>query len=113
MRAVVDPFLLKVFYELWQQMSSSEEEIVLDFSFRIEKEGIAFMTRFVDEAIHSALFEGVKMLEMSSSKWVYYSMKKRTVSFVGFLLLGVELSKGERFLDYIQGLQNQFCFLKN
>ncbi len=113
MRAVVDPFLLKVFYELWQEASLSEEEISLDFSFRIEKEGIAFMTRFVDEGVHSALFEGIKMLELSSSKWVYYSMKKRSVSYVGFLLLGVEISKGERLLDYIQGLQNRFCFSRN
>lgn len=110
MRAVVEPSLLKTFYELWQKIVEVEEEIPLDFSFRIEKEGIAFMTRFMEEEIHTALFEGVKELQLSSSKWVFFSMKKRSVSYLGFLLLGVEFPKGEQLLDHIQKLQNHFCF---
>jgi hypothetical protein len=110
MRAVVEPILLKIFYELWQQMAASEEDLSLDFSFLIEGEGIAFMTRFTEEEVHTALFEGVKDLQLSSSKCLFFSMKTLSVSYLGFLLLGVELSKGEQLLDHIQKLQNRFCF---
>lgn len=113
MRAVVEPSLLKVFYELWQNIAATEEESALDFAFKVEKEGIAFMIRFTGEEIYAALFDGVKELQLSSSKWVFFSMKKRSVSYLGFLLLGVEPSKGEQLLDYIQKLQNRFCFSVN
>jgi hypothetical protein len=113
MRAVVEPSLLKVFYELWQNIATTEEESALDFAFKVEKEGIAFMIRFTGEEIYAALFDGVKELQLSSSKWVFFSMKKRSVSYLGFLLLGVEPSKGEQLLDYIQKLQNRFCFSVN
>lgn len=111
MRSVVSPSLMKSLYFLWQEIQEGEME-GFDFSFRLEKEGMALMARFSDEEVIEMLSNGMKSLNLSSSQWMFFSTKKASYYYTGYLLLGAASFKGNQLIESMQEIQNNICFSK-
>lgn len=108
-RSVVDPRLLKALYEERQLMLLQEESSSFDFSFSQEKEGIVFMTRFLEEEVKPSLTKAMKELNLSSSQWILFSSKNGPYNYQGYVLLGAAREKGEQLIQELRKIQDTIC----
>jgi hypothetical protein len=99
MRAVVEPFLLKMFYLEWQKIQLQEEAV---FGLSVSKvdDNLILMTRFFDEGNKELLSKAVADLELSSSQWISFFSRKGESLYLGYLFLSAAAEKGELIVAY-------------